>query len=382
MSSELQVKAARAVEALQELRDAALSECGSPAEGGDTGLPAFRLAWEDAMTPAELAAESLRIAAEAVSEQLVVRSGHVYCYACGTAACEHSAPPDPGVVFAGYESTGRPRWEELFNLLLQVRDPRTDLLFSDRSETLARVVGRRRLISDQLASFGKNSLTYRIWGQVVAGYLPLKGMRGALSVQLVETRDHQLHLQVITDLRLLEALTNAPTDKRSPFHRVFDAIVEARRQVFSLSGLWRTTHERKLQHKAREKAFSILRHLAHSIERKGRQQQRRTAHAELRGQENRPVHKAYDDLVRASQADFLSDTVRQSVIVLGRSGRLHAFNQEGRHITSMAIGGDELERRRRRRRYLPLEAGTVEPFRNRAISCLPRCSDVSKDQAS
>ena len=369
MPSRVEDEAREAVEALTALRDAALSECGIAAGADGPKLP-FDLVWRASMTAADLADEAMRVASECASEHSDFRSGCVYCYACRSAACEHVRPSESGHVFVGYESTGRPCWAELFNFLLQLGDPRTDLLFARPPETLARVVGRRRLVEDQLTSFGKNSLTYRIWGQVVAGYFRMRPLRAALTIQLVETRDHRLHLQVLTDPRLQDAMANAPADKRSAFHRVHDALAEARRQVFSLGGVWHSANRKEGRHETQEKAFAILRHVAHSIERKGRQLRRRTAHAEARGQQQRPVHKAHDDLVNGAATDFLRDAVRDSIIVLGKGGRMHAFALDGRHITSMTIGGDELERRRRRNRYVRVEPDMLEEFRDAALAAM------------
>ena len=371
MSDSVFEKARRAVEALGDLRREALSECGAGADSSGAAPGSFALAWDEGTTAQGLADQALRAAARSVSDLAAFRTGCIYCYACASAACEHAAPPAPGHVATGYESTGRPRWEELFNFLLQLGDERTDLLFARPPEVLARVVGRRRLTADQLASFGKNSLTYRVWGQVVAGYLRLGDLRAGLTIQLVETADSRLRLQVIADAKIRDALANAPEDRRSAFHRVHDAIGEARRQVFSLSNLWQMTSNGDVRREVRGKAFGVLRHLAHSIERKGRQHKRRTAHAELRGQQRRPIHKAYEDLLAsASRTDFFRDTVKQSIIVLGRGGRLHAFNDTGKHVTSLTIRGDELERRRRRRRYLPLATADAEAFRNTAIAAM------------
>jgi len=375
MSHDLQEKAKRAVEALADLQGAALSECGFNRDRSELAPDALSLAWRPDMSPDELAEEAMRAASECVSRHEAFRSGRVYCYACGSADCAHVGPESPGQVFTGYQSTGLPRWEELFNFLLQLGDPRTELLFAERPEILARVVGRRRLVTDQLTSFGKNSLTYRVWGELVAGYFNIQSLRAAMTVQLVETKGYRLHLQVVTDQRVHEALANAPADGRSAFHRVYDALAGARRQVFSLSNLWQASRRNDVRDQIREKSFAVLRHLAHSIERKGRQRQRRTVHAEVRGQQMRPIHKAHDDLANAPVADFFRDTVKHSLIVLGKGGRMHAFSQEGKHITSMIIKGDELERRRRRRRFLPLDPEAVEEFRSLAIATMPEQKD-------
>ena len=362
MARQIEEKAREAARALEDLFQAALAECGHPGKEPD-GVP-FQLTWERSMSPQDLADRVLRTAAECVAEKQALRSGFVYCYACASASCAHAQPSAPGEVFAGYESTGRPHWQEFFNCLLALGDQRTDMLFAERPRILARVVGRTRLTNAQLVSFGKNSLTYRIWGQVAAGYFRVGGLRAALTAQFVETPDHCLHMQLVTPPEVRAALAEAPPDRRSALHRVHDALGEARKQAFSLGTLWQATRQKEARAQVEKRAFAVLRHLAHSIERKGRQQRRRTVHAETRGQQRRPVHKAGDDLRRASPGDFFRDTHKGSLIVLGRGGRVHVFSEEGKQVTSLVIGGDELARRQRRKRYVPLEPETIRRLRS------------------
>jgi hypothetical protein len=261
----------------------------------------------------------------------------------------------------------------LFGLLLALDDKRTNLLFGDHPQVLARTLWRPQLTRDQLASFGRNSLTYRVWGQVVAGYLPLDGERAALTVQLVETAEHALHLQLIAPDGLREALAEADPDHRSAFHRVHEAIGDARHRIQSLSIRWRSADDGNTRNEVRERTSAVLRHLSHSIERKGRQHRRRTSHAEVRAQQQRPVHKADDDLKQASPEDFLHDTVRNSIIVLGRNGRMHVFSHQAKHITSLLLSRDELEKRQRRKRYTPLE-------REEALALRQRLLDAGNDE--
>lgn len=337
------------------------------------------LAWRPDLSAKELAQSAVQMVSEALSDTHVFETGRLYCYACGSADCPHARPPHPGDVFTGYESTGRPRWQEFFRFLLSLEDDRTERLFADRPELLARVIGRGRVISDQLASFGRHSYTYRIWGQVVAGYLSIRDVRAAVTMQFVEDKRHHLNLQVVAAPMLHEALANAPDDRRSAFHRVYDAIAEARRQTVALSSVWTNQKRTREQaHETRNKAFSILRHLAHSIERKGRQHHRRTQHAEVRARQKRPVHKAYDDVVAAGVNDVFFDRMKQSVIVLGRSGRIHAFSNGGKHITSLVLGRGEFERRLGRKRYVLYEPDKVEGFRANVLATLPESDDPAE----
>lgn len=362
--------AAAAHQALQELVQAAALESNGR-EADRPSAAGLCLHWHPELSPTELAEEAFRHFSEAASATHAFTAGRAYCYACASSDCDHAIPALPGEVFTGYESTGRPGWQEFFSFLLVLSDDRTDRLFDDHPELLARVLGRTRLVAAQLRSFGRNSFTYRVWGQVVAGYLQVRGTRAALSVQIVENKRHQLHLQVISAPLLREALADAPADQRSACARVYDAIAEARRQTASLSDTWQHANRREQDEQTHEKAFAILRHLAHSIEQKGRQQWRRTPHAEIRAGQNRPVHKAFDDLIAAAAQDVYTDRFKQSVIVAGRSGRIHAFSRDGRHITSLMLAGDEFDRRVSHGRYVQCGVADVETFRANVMAGLP-----------
>lgn len=363
----IKTQARHAHKALRRLYRIALRECGVK----DTPKEPFKLNWSTDATAEQLAQDALTQATEIASRYHPLRKGCVYCYACQSAACSHAAPPSPGAVFIGYSDTGLARWGELFEFLLQEEDPRTDLLFADPPVTLARMIPRHTLVQHQLLPFGRNSLTYRIWGQVVAGYLRAGEERAALTLQLIETRDHKLTLHLLCSEALREMLADVPNERRSPLHRVYNAIREAERQTESISGLWKGSRGEKARKHLRDKVYSMLRHLSNSIDRKGRQHQRRTTHADMRGsQQKRPVHKAYEDLQAARESDFFHDSKEDSYIVLGKGHRIHVFSPEGKHITSMTLAGDELQRRYRRKRYHALEVQTIERFKQAAASRL------------
>jgi hypothetical protein len=365
MSDTLLDKAQRAAAALEELRRAAVEESGNRPAPGPAPAAGFSLTWEAGMSAAALAEAALEAAAETAVETGVFRPGHPYCYHCRSAACAHATAPGPGMVFAGYSSLGQPQWEELLSLLLALEDRRAERLYRERPDILAQVVDGERLSAAQLVSFGRHSLAYRPWGEVVAGYFRVGESKAALTAQVVETAGRRLCLQLLAPPALRECLADTPADRRSPFHRAFDALQEARRRIDALSPLWaagrRLSPARR--DRLRQQAADVLRHLARSLERQGRQEHRRTLHAETRTAVARPVHAALEDLAGAAAADFYRDAFRGSVIVLGRSGRCHVFSDAGRHITTLSIGRDELEGRLRRKRYLPLPAPELAAFR-------------------
>jgi hypothetical protein len=361
-------QAARVLAAFRALVDAAAADCR-----GEVSQPVLPLRvpleWRPELTATELLETVLRNVQEAQAQSATLRGGHVYCYACRSASCEHSHPPRPGEVFAGYTSLGLPAWDEFLSCLLAWNDLRADQLFSERPEILAHLTGRARLIQNQLSSFGKDSITFRIWGQVSAGYFRIGEAKTALTAQVVETKDRSLRLLVVADACLLEALADTPENHRSPLFRAYDALQEARTRIAAICPRWQhAEHRATLHEEVNREVFAVLRHLARSLERQGRQEHRRTVHAETRSQQARPVSAGPDDVSQAQRADFFRDVVRQSIVVAGRGGRCHVYTENGRHITTLAINGKELEGRVRRRRYQPLTGEEYAAFRKSLAS--------------
>ena len=364
-------QAARVLAEVRALVEAAARECLG--ESSRPEIPArVPLEWHPELTADELLETVVRAVQEAQAQKATLRGGHVYCYACRSASCEHSQPPRASEVFAGYTSLGLPAWDEFLSCLLAWNDLRADQLFSERPEILAHLTGRARLIQNQLSSFGKDSLTFRIWGQVIAGYYRIGEVKAALTVQVVETKERSLRLLVVADACLLEALADTPEDRRSPFFRAYDALQEARTRTAAISQRWQHDARRVTVHEEiHQEVFAVLRHLARSLERQGRQEHRRTVHAETRSQQARPVSAGAEDVIQATATDFYRDVVRHSIVVAGRSGRCHVYTEDGRHITTLAINGKELEGRVRRRRYQVLSGDEYAAFRKTLDSTSP-----------
>lgn len=355
LPDEVLAAARDAHDALRRLQRAALTDCGYPADREPP--PDLAVTWDAASDPDELARHMHDHAREATAAADACRPGYVYCYNCNSAACDHAAQPKPGTVFAGYANNGRPVWQELPNYLLALEDDRLDQLYDDRPPVLARVVGRKSLIADQLEAFGRNSMSYRIIGQLVAGYLDCDGLRCALTVQLVETKDRHVHPNVIAPIVLTEAMTEGR------FPRLHDSLGRFRHTVEGVDQMWKRSPRREERQMLRKKLFSGLRRLANNVERHSRQAKRRTGHAQQRAREQRPVAKARDDLAAAGTEDFFRDTATDAIAVLGKKGRLHVFSEEGRHITSMILPGDQVASRQRRKRYIPLAPDAIATFR-------------------
>jgi hypothetical protein len=116
----------------------------------------------------------------------------------------------------------------------------------------------------------------------VAGYFRIGSARTALTVQVVEDAEHRLRVQTLAPASIIEALADAPENHGSAFFRVFDTLREVERQITTLAKAWLEVSTRPERLALCERIFSNLRHLSHSLERKGRQSRRRTTHAEVR----------------------------------------------------------------------------------------------------
>jgi len=318
------------------------------AGGGEWGRPAEPGADETAAAGLLAQIEQQTRDLAVIDEALV--PGAVHCYRCAAAACEHAVPPRPGFVFRGYGATGVPQWDEFGKLLVGARHERADLLYGEPPQVVAHYQNGRELKQELLHAFGRASKTYDILAQVACGYFrppPGEIDRLALTVQAVESRGRQgafrLSLNLIGLAPPLAAAYLAEND------RLCRAIERARAGLGEIER--RVKGPQRLQLDALRDVPRVMRELARDLERQGRQRARRTAHAERRREEQRPVHMAIEDVRRAADDHFLFDERHRTVVVLGRRHRVHAFAAAGRHVTTMVLAPDVVDRRRSRGRW-------------------------------
>jgi hypothetical protein len=320
--------------------------------------------------------EQIRDAVRDMATQAeVLRAGRIYCYHCDSAECPHSVPPRPSSVFGGYSATGLPRWPELAQVMLDLKHPKVDLLYQTSGQDVAAAFMEADLLKcRQLNVFGRLSKTYDILGQVVFGFLYLKPrdehfpepQRVAFTLQAVETRrlDGSPRLELNVLGRLWDG-TSAIDAMRGPYQmRILQLITDARRRIQQMNprGKRGKSTSARLKADIPARAMHILREMARSLERIGRQTGRRTAHAEERRDGNRPTSKAWEDAASASMDHILWDVHRHTVVVLGSRNRVHVFSPEGRHVTSLLLEGEAIRSRLRRERWRPLLGETLEQF--------------------
>jgi len=306
---------------------------------------------------------------EIAKNRLAFHPGRVYCYWCESSACEHSIPESPLDVFLGYHPTGRPRWGEFASLCLARGDARTSGLFRSRPEILAVVMTEEEMKGEQLPAFGRSSRVFNILGQVCAGHFLGRSRGGetpsrvALSFQFVESRrlgggpgveinvvvgspdvDDPLGLLVERDAEILDDLV------RKTHERLAATVRRARRE--------------RSERIPREAIAPVLTWLARGIEHIYRQHERRTKHARERATDvRRPTQKALEEAVRVHPERLQADVENGTFIVLGARGRVHVYSVDGKHVTSLSLQAEAIQKRIGSGRWRPATQDEWTEFR-------------------
>jgi hypothetical protein len=306
---------------------------------------------------------------EIAKNRLAFRAGHVYCYWCESATCEHSVPESPCDVFLGYHPTGRPRWSEFASLCLSRGDDRTAELFRSRPGVFAVVLGAEELKEEQLPAFGQSSRVYNLLGQVCAGHFLARARRGetpprlALTAQFVECRTRSGGIGVEVNLIVGGP---APSGDLSLFTErdseiLGDLVRKARERL--LAGIRRSGGSRAVRI-SDETVAPVLSWFARGIEHIYRQQGRRTKHAQQRAEDvRRPTQKALEEAMRVHPERLQMDDKNGTYIVLGARGRVHVYADDGLHVTSLSLQPDAIQRRIATGRWRPASREEWTRFR-------------------
>lgn len=290
--------------------------------------------------------------------------GHVFCFWCNAPRCVHSAPPSPSQVFDGYAPTGRPRWAEFSDLCLEMQDLRLERILTRGEGIVTLYQPGDRLKTAQIDEFGRNSPIYDIVAQIVAGYLPTEQPDEdlAASFQVVATRlgptEARMGVNVVSSGRLFDR-SGGFAD--SDLGRMVRALSKQLERIESrMNGSLR----RGLEHDPSTLVERALKDLARDLDHHYRVATKRTWHARERADEgSRPTESAFPEARKAPDDRILEDVVEGTLVVLGRSGRVHVFAKDGRHVTSVRMRGGEIRRRVATSRWRPAAAGLLPAFR-------------------
>ena len=308
------------------------------------------------------------------TDRLGYRDGHLFCPWCASPICEHSVPPDPRMVFVGYNPTGVPLWRDLGSWLLERGDERVDRLYRDRPLPLAVRVEGDELTAEMLPEFAEAMRPLSVAGALVAGYFSIPRPGGgeqaiALTALALERRTASgapryalnliahlpppHHLPTLLAERVVPILSDWIATLRHELSRVHERWIEERRGGRRLSvGECRALVDRALENGALY------------LEKRLRRRQGRTDHAEERATDpERPTASALSDALGASADAIFHDRKERTVIVRGPRNRVHVFRADGTLITSILYTGDSIRDRIASGRWVPLEKQRIEALR-------------------
>lgn len=297
--------------------------------------------------------------------------GRVYCFWCETAGCEHAVPPTRKHVFAGFGPQGKPEWTEFHTLCLRTKEPRVDDLFRDPPDVIGLVQGGEELVVGAPPEVPRAVHRYDVLGQVAAGYLSAGPTQepAAITVQIVaryaETGRTSLLLNAIGAFSLL----TKGVPEEGP-EQDLEAILRATRaRLGRAEDQARMLESRPGPPPDLGRVVSpVLHRLRANLERLSRRAERRTFHASMRHEEERPVGMALADAREAPAERFYSDADEETVVVLGPRGRVHVFTPTGRQVTSVTYPPEAIERRVSQRRWRPLSREEVASFKKQVAA--------------
>jgi hypothetical protein len=322
------------------------------------------------------ASESIQEAVQSLlHHSALFQPGRVLCFRCQTATCEHSAPTDSRQVFAGWSPAGIPRFVDFGQWLLQRRDPRVDLLYREPPQLVTVVVGEPELAGNLIPAFRQREDSYRIHGQVTAGWYQAPDPNGpagirqplAVSLQVISSRSRH-HRRRFG----LNVIGIGPGGQ--PLEHLYDRLGEipwgdavrwAQGVLLGIEG--QLDGSPRMPREVIDKRIEgLVNAVARRLEKDRRGKERRTRHGQQRHAEgDRPTRMALADLARATPENLLFDTRRETLVVVGDRGRAHVFNLAGKLVTSVRYNPESIEKRRKNGLWRPAAAEEVQTVRER-----------------
>lgn len=313
---------------------------------------------------------------EAQSEEEFVVPNRAYCFRCESFLCTHSIQPRPLSVLANYEPTGRPRWVDFASLLYDRRDPRAEALADRSAGVVAIVLESHEITGNRIEAFGGTDPQIEVLSQLIAGPFPVlyggAEDEGALTLQWLRVRTgsqngtnngdgrQRLIFHELGDSRLLDVAGSVADPGLA---RILSSSRAAARTL-----PWQTTKKRDPRSGdpfvifATARAHELARDLQHYFSARSR----RTLHAQERSEAGvRPTAHAFPEARSADDDAIRMDTKTKTYVLLGKNSRVHFFNSEGRHVTSVRFAGDAIRARMDTGRWRAATRDEIATFRAR-----------------
>lgn len=308
---------------------------------------------------------------EARGEEDAVVPHRAFCFRCESFICEHSVPPDTRSVIARYEPTGRPVWIDFASLLYNRRDPRAEAVANRTPGILTLMIEAAELTQDRIEAFGGADPAVEILCELVAGMFTIENggedSEAALTLQWLRVRRHgraRVVFHPVADARLLNYAVTDPDLARLLTNERTAA------RTFGAAAAKKVPGGNDAAVKfAIGRAHGLARDLQHHYTVRSR----RTLHARERAEVGvRPTANAFPEARAAADQQIMIDRKTGTFVLLGKNSRVHFFNKEARHVTSVRFSGEEIRVRIEKNRWCAATPAEIVAFRKQLTIQLNR----------
>ncbi len=315
----------------------------------------------DVQAAADAYVRKLRESLEkSVLEQGLLVPGRTWCFNTASFDSDYSRPDDPRQVLVGYGLEGRPRFADLVTLAIERKHECVDALLAGKEGAVHFLEKGSDVTSGIEPAFDPKAAPFRLVAQTMAGLYASseEGRRVALTIQVLEHQDGDnkkrllVHPVCAVDLLDLPELGVVRSLRR--FQDELDALQRANLGKDAASE----------SYDLEEQCVGLLRDLMRRFSSSTKNRERKTDHArdrEAGGQ--RPTQLAFPEARSARDHHLFVDNEEQTMVVIGKKGRIHVFSLDGRHVTSVIMPPSNVRQRQKAGRWRPAEAEERGTFR-------------------
>ena len=285
--------------------------------------------------------------------------GRVWCFQTESFDSDYSRPEDPRQVLVGYGLEGRPRYADLVTLAIERKHDAVEELLAGREGAVSFVEAGEAVTEGVKPAFDPHTIPYQLVGQLVAGLFESSeaGRRVALTVQVLanEGEDNKLHLvsHPVSAVDLLDL----PDPSIPRILRGFqNKLVECAKEVDGKRAAGETPN-------LAEAVEPLLKDLSKRLSSNAKTKERKTTHARERENE-RPTTLAFPEARSARDHHLYVDGQENTVVVVGKKGRIHVFSPDGRHVTSVVMSPTNVKQRVKQGRWRQAEPTERGSFRD------------------
>jgi hypothetical protein len=261
-------------------------------------------------------------------------------------------------VLVGYGLEGRPRFADLVTLAIERKHDSVEELLAGREGAVS-FVEKGSVVSEGLTpAFDPAAAPHPLLGQAMLGLFEsgVEGRRVALTVQVVKRDEGDGKLRLLAHPVCAVDLFDLPELGVVRHLRRFQQDLDS--LAHRLSGKVAAGEEFDME----EEVLGELKGLVRRLSTTTKNRERKTDHSrEREGQ--RPTQLAFPEARSARDHHLFVDTEENTVVVIGKKGRIHVFSPDGRHVTSLILTPRDVQQRQKAGRWRAAEPEERGNFR-------------------